>query len=61
MWIARDEDGTLVVYNKKPSKFKHEWRIPGELFFYVYDDVANEFSEVKWEDEEPRELILLLQ
>ena len=60
MWIARDEDGTLAIYSKKPVKFKHEWMVPDDgLFFIVYDDEdSNEFSEVKWEDENPRELVL---
>lgn len=57
MWIARDEDGSLWLYEKKPYKGKHIWyndspdyHINGRLF-----------PEVKWEDEEPRELILKTQ
>lgn len=61
MWIVRDKDGLLHLFEKKPIKTIYGWKIPGELFFYVYDDEANEFSEVKWEDEEPTKLLTLPQ
>ena len=55
MWIARDKDGELYLFSEKPSKREEFWlmnrgtviQLPSELF-----------PEVKWEDEEPRELIL---
>lgn len=54
MWIARDADGSLWLFEEKPYKDKCVW----------YNDSTdyriNEklFPEVKWEDEEPRELVL---
>lgn len=54
MWIARDEDGSLWIFEEKPYKDKHVW----------YNDSTNYrinerlFPKVKWEDEEPRELVL---
>lgn len=57
MWLARDKDGELYLFSEKPSKREEFWlmsrgtitviQLPSELF-----------SEVKWEDEEPRELVL---
>ena len=59
MWIARDSSGLLYVYTRKPIKGNKAWipsldkeepgccNIPYRLF-----------PEIKWEDEEPRELIL---
>ena len=57
MWIARDKDEELYLFSEKPSKREEFWlmssatttvtQLPSELF-----------PEVKWEDEEPRELIL---
>ena len=57
MWIARDKNGELYLFSKKPSKREESWlmsrgtitvlQLPSELF-----------PEVKWSDEEPRELVL---
>ena len=57
MWIARDKDKELYLFSEKPSKREEFWlmsrgtitviQLPSELF-----------PEVKWEDEEPRELVL---
>ena len=63
MWIAHDSDKTLWVYLIKPEKYKKlgGWLVPDTCsvqdasFQIPYDDL---FPEVKWEDEEPRELVL---
>ena len=54
MWIARDAEGLLHLYEKKPIKTIYGWyatcggtSLPSYLF-----------PEIKWEDKEPRELIL---
>lgn len=57
MWITRDKDKELYLSSEKPYKGKEFWlmncatttviQLPSELF-----------PEIKWEDEEPRELIL---
>ena len=54
MWIARDKDGLLHVYEKKPIKTIYAWYAPcGSTSLPSYL-----FPEIKWEDEEPRELVL---
>lgn len=63
MWIARDSDKTLWIYLIKPEKDKKfgGWVIPDTCYVKDYSFLIPEddlFPEVKWEDEEPRELIL---
>ena len=58
MWIARDKNNRLFLYlTEKPVKEDNEWHISG-FYSKVYEVDSNRFPEVKWEDEEPRELIL---
>jgi len=54
MWIARDKDGLLHVFEKKPIKTIYGWYKPG----WIVPFPSCSFPEVKWEDEEPRELVL---
>lgn len=58
MWIARDKNGELWLHKEKPIK-KTDWRWYStgdiELVSLVNKSI---FPEVKWEDEEPRELVL---
>lgn len=57
MWIARNSNGTLWIFDEKPFKTTDTW----ECFISGNCQVLNDddwFPEVKWEDEEPRELIL---
>ena len=57
MWIARDESGKLFMYSTKPVKRKYTWRFRDKnTTVVVLSDIL--FPEVKWEDKEPRELIL---
>ena len=56
MWIARDKDGDLVLHEAKPTKESDCWISVGLKESLIFEDVW--FPEVKWEDEEPRELIL---
>lgn len=58
MWIARDENGDLYLFNTKPKKdiTRGQW-ISSDGEFFVEDmEMLN--IQVKWDDEEPRELIL---
>ena len=59
MWIARNRDDILMIYTVKPYKNKthHVWNIPKNSG-KSYRLNSNLFSEIKWEDEGPRELIL---
>ena len=59
MWIARDENGLVYIYDTKPAKDKHQWVIPNSIGgCSVIDSELDGFEEVKWEDSEPTELIL---
>lgn len=54
MWIARDKDGLIHLYEKKPIKTVYGWHSNG----WIISGPSYDFPEIKWKDEEPRELIL---
>ena len=57
MWIARDKDGSLWLCEERPiGKSSTRWIIVPNSKNEIIDE--DWFPEVKWEDEEPRELIL---
>lgn len=59
MWVARDKNRMLYVFEEKPIKNKHfgGWTpFPGDDSFMEIN--PNLFPEVRWEDDNPRELIL---
>lgn len=57
MWIARGKDRKLYLFSEKPSKRGEFWLISRRITTVI--QLPSElFPEVKWEDEEPRELIL---
>lgn len=62
MYVARDESGLLCAYSNKPSKNKKVWIENPEDKGIDVDSICvmpeHWFPEVKWEDEEPRELVL---
>ena len=59
MWIARDENGLVHIYDTKPVKDNYEWAIPNSTGgCFVVDPELDGFEEVRWEDPEPTELIL---
>ena len=57
MYVARDKDGILGIYINKPVKAIDSWSplTADEDYCVIKTDL---FPEVKWEDEEPRELVL---
>ena len=57
MWIARDKDGELYLFSKKPYKKEEFWNMSWGTIT-VLQLPSELFPEVKWEDEEPRELVL---
>ena len=63
MKIARDADGALWIYTIKPIKKENlgvwgfDWEAPQGDSCEINRDM---FPEVKWSDEEPRELVLKL-
>lgn len=58
MYVARDKDGDLWLYEKKPIKSElGVWQTDDEnMHISSVNPVL--FQEVSWEDEEPRELVL---
>lgn len=57
MWAARDEDGTLYIYEEKPYKNIHVWNCDELEYFPIIELLP----EVKWEDEEPTEVELIIK
>lgn len=47
-WIARDSDGTLFVFNKKPTKYTRSYGVGSERYFRLepFEDI---FKKVTWE------------
>lgn len=57
MWIARDKDGLLYLFKDMPIKYENVWNSHRNQIFLGY----NLFPEVKWEDEEPTEVELVIK
>ena len=60
-WIARDENGCLCVYDKKPKKGKYElWLVTND---YERMNVLKKgiFKFIKWEDDKPYNIEELLK
>ena len=59
MWLTRDKNGEVYLWQTKPEKNKREgfWA-SGNIFWQhlFWADHDAEFEEVKWEDEEPTEV-----
>lgn len=59
MWLARDKDGELFLFTSKPEKRSILWdSISARKNFMFIEDL---FPEVKWEDEEPTEVELIIK
>ena len=54
-WVARDKDGSLCAYLKKPFKdIAGYWYSATYPFMGIIDNFSTaEFASVKWEDDEP--------
>lgn len=57
LYLARDKSGMLGCYSVKPTKEGTQWRA-GLLKNFVGFVYSDEYDNIKWEDEEPRELVL---
>lgn len=55
VWIARDEDGELFVYENDPIKDGNCWQWGGDCFKSHID-----FPSVRWEDDKPTEAYITL-
>lgn len=60
MWVVRDKDGRLYMYDAKPAKFSKIWADMnlGTRYCSLLPDF---FPSVKWEDAEPTEVVLTLK
>ena len=59
MWLARDKNGTLYLFTQKPSKMNDRWA--GILGTRRGDLPRTMFPEVKWSDEEPTKVKLVIE
>ena len=57
-WVARDYDRSLYMYPDKPKKMSDNW-YAHKVGYMKLDDSL--FPEVKWEDEEPKEISLSIK
>ena len=59
MWLARDKDGDLAMYEEEPFKNKltEQWTLGGR--WALLRD--NWFPEVQWSDEEPTKVKLVIE
>lgn len=63
MWLARDEDNSLYLYiRNKPSKGFSEWSLKiGARIYDVVNLNDSLFPEVKWSDDEPTKVKLVIE
>ena len=53
-WLARDKDGVLYAFEKKPIKSGVAWHIKDDDDDYrIMSETDDTFSHIKWIDEEP--------
>lgn len=53
MWIARDMDGLIHMYEKRLIRTVYGWYSNGRII----SGPSYDSPEVQWEDEKPKELI----
>lgn len=56
MYIARNRDGELSIFEENPVKTAYVWVSDKGAWDILSDD--SKFPEVRWEDDEPRKLVL---
>ncbi|MGF3141274.1 hypothetical protein ACQV2S_01235 [Facklamia sp. P13064] len=59
-YIARDRDNNLYAYKDKPTKDSYGWKVNNNIDDYIKLN-KNLFSFIKWENQEPTEIIDLLE
>ncbi len=52
-WIAKDESGSLCIFDKKPKKSEEMWDNVTYSDFIELNCYNNLFNSIHWEDEEP--------
>lgn len=58
MWVARDKDYTINISYSKPTKGQTLWIPDDGILIELPTDM---FPQVKWEDEEPTEVELIIK
>ena len=77
LWVARDRDGKLYIYKHKPKRgYKFYWTVYDdrslhfesecidlENYQFIIPNIEDyfDFSQVKWEDDEPKQLKNILK
>lgn len=56
-WLARDYNGSLYIYTEKPQKLLDTWFVSGLVLLKISDIL---FPEVKWSDEEPTKVKIVI-
>lgn len=56
VWLARDENGELWLYQSIPNRYDDEWFCKGSCCKMD----SSKFPSVKWEDDEPTEAYITL-
>ena len=58
LYLARNKNGRLHLYNHIPIKGKEEW---WSYHGYLLRLHKHQFPEIKWEDEKPTEVKLVIK
>jgi len=62
MWIARDKNGRLHLYQSKPVKYIEYNFFGAPADYWQHTELPSEmFPEVRWEDAEPTEVELVIK
>ena len=62
-WIARSQDGSLWLYIHRPYKTETDWIVnddDGVITWLELCDTDTNYPNVKWEDEYPTEIELVV-
>lgn len=59
-WVARDEDGKLFLYLRKPEKKFGLWVMPDLGIDYIKLS-SKLFPEVQWSDKEPTKVSITIK
>ena len=59
MWIARDKSGSLYLFKIKPVKYQNVWSNLSSQSLIPLNNKL--FLEVKWEDDEPTKVKLVIE
>lgn len=55
MWLARDKDGKLAIFDRKPFKDREQWLVKGRYAWIP----PHFFPQIQWSDEEPTKFGIL--